>query len=385
MSKCNHKKVLTSVNSFCKELMNFKTFEEETILERCIEWYNNFYERYCDLQLTEGPASKRKNILFTKIVGAVTRNDNYKKKRPQDDSDDNKAGPSNEKRSRQEDLSRESTRIYLESYQCEQIELRILEHSIEAEGPPIEWEFSTPKQNWLDKIAQEHQLLTSTNPILWKIIDLFDQRITNLLSKNELSELNTTISASLKNWTILEPMAEKYLYSLAKLDGNQLRIIGEIVRPKGIHSTILELQKILNNIKEKSPEKSDDDLFDDKDTFENDDKNFYEEILLSTEDHTNADVAFIFDLIRFTVFANINFQKHDLRKELRWGREFSLCERTSSKCEDTSKVLSNTLKKLLSITISRFKSIKSRAEKEKFASGKVVIPARQQEHRSSQK
>lgn len=45
-----------------------------------------------------------------------------------------------------------------------------------------------------------------------------------------------------------------------------------------------------------------------------------------------------------SVFANINFQKHDLGKELYWGREFSLCERTGSKCEDTSKVLSNTLK-----------------------------------------
>jgi hypothetical protein len=60
------------------------------------------------------------------------------------------------------------------------------------------------------------------------------------------------------------------------------------------------LQKILNNIKETPPEESDDDLFEDKDTFENDDKNFHEEIPLSTEDHTNADVAFIFDLIRFT-------------------------------------------------------------------------------------
>uniref|UniRef100_U9U7C6 Uncharacterized protein n=1 Tax=Rhizophagus irregularis (strain DAOM 181602 / DAOM 197198 / MUCL 43194) TaxID=747089 RepID=U9U7C6_RHIID len=41
----------------------------------------------------------------------------------------------------------------------------------------------------------------------------------NLLSEKELSELNTTISASLKN-----------LYSLVKLDGNQFRIIGEIMR-----------------------------------------------------------------------------------------------------------------------------------------------------------
>ncbi|CAI2189210.1 903_t:CDS:2 [Funneliformis geosporum] len=38
------------------------------------------------------------------------------------------------------------------------------------------------------------------------------------------------------------------------------------------------------------------------------------------------------------------FTKHDLGKELYWGREFSLCERTGSKCEDMSKILKNTLK-----------------------------------------
>ncbi|CAG8638730.1 4799_t:CDS:2 [Rhizophagus irregularis] len=73
----------------------------------------------------------------------------------------------------------------------------------------------------------------------------------NLLSEKELSELNTTISASLKN-----------LYSL--LDGNQFRII-----------------------------ESDDDLFDDKDTFEMMTKTFMKKphiAQLSTKDHTNANM-----------------------------------------------------------------------------------------------
>ncbi|CAI2178025.1 1424_t:CDS:2, partial [Funneliformis geosporum] len=43
------------------------------------------------------------------------------------------------------------------------------------------------------------------------------------------------------------------------------------------------------------------------------------------------------------------------------------------------------IKKLLSVTISRFKQMKNKAEKEKFAHGKVAIPARQQEYRSFQK
>ncbi|CAG8707210.1 4247_t:CDS:2, partial [Dentiscutata heterogama] len=159
-----------------------------------------------------------------------------------------------------------------------------------------------------------------------------------------------------------------------------------------------------------------------------------------------------------------------------WGREFSLCERTGSKIEDTHKIFSNSLKvqktlrdmhqnliktifaegggtlskpvleastkllmpgflssyffmrailiiyigggfyasinlsefyiptkyqeleflirmsrimlqikKLLSISISRFKQMKGRAEKEKFALGKVAMPGRQREYRSFQK
>jgi len=38
-----------------------------------------------------------------------------------------------------------------------------------------------------------------------------------------------------------------------------------------------------------------------------------------------------------------NLQRHDLGRELCWG-EFSLCERTGSKMEDTPKIFSNTLK-----------------------------------------
>ncbi|CAG8611922.1 14125_t:CDS:2 [Ambispora leptoticha] len=231
ISKTNHKKIPVSVISFCKGLKNFSTFEGESILERCKEWYHNFYERYCDLQLTERVQHIEEKIYSSQKLSELLQGTTIIKKRSYDDNDDNKAGPSNEKRSRHEDLSCESTTgACFESYQREQDELRILE--IETEEPPIEWKFSAPKPNWLDKIAQEQQLLTSAlfsnddtkiryelslNPILWKIIDLFDQRTMNLLSENELSELNTTISASLKNWTILEPMAERHLYSLAKV------------------------------------------------------------------------------------------------------------------------------------------------------------------------
>lgn len=41
---------------------------------------------------------------------------------------------------------------------------------------------------------------------------------------------------------------------------------------------------------------------------------------------------------------NLNQQKHDLAKDLPYGREFSLCERTGSRIDNERKILSNTLK-----------------------------------------
>ncbi|CAG8569672.1 6042_t:CDS:10 [Ambispora gerdemannii] len=414
----------------------------------------------------------------------------------------------------------------------------------------VEWEFDTPKPSWLDKIAHERDSLIynafncnnkmipyelSLNPIWWRIIDISDPEIGTLMSENELSELNAKFSSLLENWATLEPKAESYLQSLEKLDNDQLRTIGETVRPKGTHGAILELQKLLENIKEREVPESDNLFEDEKDNKTDQHKEISP---LTPDDCMNPDVAFIFDLIRFTcemiskgitqrpnterdidVFIKrhifscfdtildshfgemvsrssrnrraeaINaptnaegyhldwmFTRHDLGRELCWGREFSLCERTGSKIEDTPKIFSNSLKvqktlrdmhqnliktifaegggtlskpvleastkllmpgflssyffmrailiiyigggfyasvnlsefyiptkyqeleflikmsrimlqikKLLSISISRFKQMKSRAEKEKFALGKVTMPTRQREYRSFQK
>ncbi|CAG8536651.1 4996_t:CDS:10 [Acaulospora morrowiae] len=435
--------------------------------------------------------------------------------------------------------------------QCKKDEgLSDLIEVLDDEEPFVEWEFDTPKPSWLDKIAHERDSLIynafnynnkmtqyelSLNPIWWRIIDISDPEIGTLMSENELSELNAKFSSLLENWTTLEPKAESCLQSLEKLDNDQLRTIGEIVRPKGTHGAILELQKLLENIKEqKAPES--DNLFEDEKDNETDQ---HKEIpSLTPDDCMNPDVAFIFDLIRFTcemiskgitqrqnterdidVFIKrhifscfdtildshfgemvsrssrnrraeaINaptnaegyhldwmFTRHDLGRELSWGREFSLCERTGSKIEDTPKIFSNSLKvqktlrdmhqnliktifaegggtlskpvleastkllmpgflssyffmrailiiyigggfyasvnlsefyipikyqeleflikmsrimlqikKLLSISISRFKQMKSRAGREKFALGKVTMPTGEREYRSFQK
>ncbi|CAG8564511.1 12801_t:CDS:2 [Funneliformis mosseae] len=155
-----------------------------------------------------------------------------------------------------------------------------------------------------------------------------DDKLANLLL-NDRDELLAT--KKIRKYFPKEPYSYYYIFTkncqagtlgsvgrVAKepyvLDGNQLRIIGEIVRPN---------------------EESDDDLFEDKDTFENDDKNFHEEIPLSTKDHTNADVAFISDLIRFTIEGY----------HLDWMfTVWKILKRTGSKCEDTSNILSSTFK-----------------------------------------
>jgi len=93
-----NKKSPGSIVSFCKELINFSTFEGESVLVHGEEWYRNFYDRYCDLQLSE-----RVKHIEEKIYSSIKLSDllenTTSKKRSQNNDDDNK---SNEKRSRRE-------------------------------------------------------------------------------------------------------------------------------------------------------------------------------------------------------------------------------------------------------------------------------------------
>ncbi|RUS22904.1 hypothetical protein BC937DRAFT_95225 [Endogone sp. FLAS-F59071] len=182
-----------------------------------------------------------------------------------------------------------------------------------------------------------------------------------------------------------------------KLNCNQLREIAGVVRSEGTRGAILRLQKILQNIEASTSEPG---LFGDD--------NVTDGILPTVEeaDHIDPDVQYVLDLFRFTcemlgkgipqrknserdvdVFIKTHifscfddildrhfgdmvsrasrdrrmealdapdhtegfhidwlFTRHDLAKDLPWGREFSLCERAGSKVENEKKVLSNTLK-----------------------------------------
>ncbi|CAG8680873.1 43157_t:CDS:10 [Gigaspora margarita] len=269
-----------------------------------------------------------------------------------------------------------------------------------------EWEFDTPQPSWLKRLIEERCLLISKDDpittyklslksIWWKIIDLSDPKIVDLLSESDLSDLNAMFSSALKDWTVLEPSAEKCLKSLSKLDSYQLRIIGESVRPMGTHGAILRLQEMTSTRNQIILEA--DDLFYDG-YIDEDIKIFPEETsLLDHNDHLDPDVAcemiakgipnrqnserdidiFIkrhifscFDDILDSHFGEVvsrasrdrranavdapsnaegyhldwMFTRHDLGKDLSWGREFSICERAGSKVENKRKVISNNLK-----------------------------------------
>ncbi|RIA93197.1 hypothetical protein C1645_27372 [Glomus cerebriforme] len=113
--------------------------------------------------------------------------------------------------------------------QCRQEQIPEYLAEVADDEPPIEWEFDTPRPSWLEKVVEERRVLTSNNdltakhesslePIWWRIVDLSDPKIVDILSETDLSDLSAIFSSALKNWTVLEPTAERCLQSLMKVD-----------------------------------------------------------------------------------------------------------------------------------------------------------------------
>ncbi|GES83370.1 hypothetical protein GLOIN_2v221147 [Rhizophagus clarus] len=321
-------------------------------------------------------------------------------------------------------------------------ELQMPEYPTEVadDEPPIEWEFDTPRPSWLEKVVEERRILFSNNDLTARY-------------ESSLKPIYAIFSSSLKNWTVLDPATERCLQSLTKLNSDQLRMIGEIVRFKGTYGAILELQEMLKDIKKQTISEPDD-LFDDEDTFDNEhDISANEETpLLALEDHLNPDVAYTFDLIRFTCemiakgipqrqntergyrhslwrskgyHFDWMFTKHNLgggmlsKPVLRASSKLLMPGFLSSyffmrailiiyvgegyysslnladfdiptkyeELEYTIRIsrIMIQVKRLLSTTISRFKRMKERAEKEKLTLGRVAVHDKEKEYRSPQK
>ncbi|CAJ0864769.1 3125_t:CDS:2 [Entrophospora sp. SA101] len=184
-----------------------------------------------------------------------------------------------------------------------------------------DWELDTPVPSWLQKMMEQHKLLISqTDP---------SERFKS--TKERILDLQTTFSTALNivhpknDWTVLEPIAERCLQSLSRNPNNNTIPFA-----------------------------------------------FIEEI-----DYLDKDVSHILELACYTGISfrlDIYGVKHDIGKDLPYGREFSLCERAGSKIENDTKKFSfhYDLQKLLRSTVSHFKLIKERAKKENFVLGKVV-------------
>ncbi|CAB4481878.1 unnamed protein product [Rhizophagus irregularis] len=193
------------------------------------------------------------------------------------------------------------------------------------------WEFDTLMPSWLKKAMDRHKTLTTAQtdplekfelakqPIWWRIIDASDPKIVqDFISEEEFSELNAIFSNILNighqnDWTVLEPVAERCLQSLAKLNNEQIRMIGEMFKYEGIHGAVCKLRKIIQNIEELNIEEPD--LFDDEPT-----NNKTLSLVLEKNDYLDKEVGYILELVRYT--CEIFRQKNSATKKLRKGHRY---------------------------------------------------------------
>ncbi|POG80478.1 hypothetical protein GLOIN_2v1868900, partial [Rhizophagus irregularis DAOM 181602=DAOM 197198] len=193
------------------------------------------------------------------------------------------------------------------------------------------WEFDTLMPSWLKKAMDRHKTLTTAQtdplekfelakqPIWWRIIDASDPKIVqDFITEEEFSELNAIFSNILNighqnDWTVLEPVAERCLQSLAKLNNEQIRMIGEMFKYEGIHGAVCKLRKIIQNIEELNIEEPD--LFDDEPT-----NNKTLSLVLEENDYLDKEVGYILELVRYT--CEIFRQKNSATKKLRKGHRY---------------------------------------------------------------
>ncbi|CAG8539153.1 7746_t:CDS:10 [Ambispora leptoticha] len=336
---------------------------------------------------------------------------------------------------------------YVDSIENDKIEISDDSEILDVE-PLSGWEFDTPMPSWLKKAMHQHKTLTTTQtdpsekfklakqPIWWRIIDASDPKIVqDFISEEEFSELNAIFSNVLSighqnDWTVLEPVAERCLQSLAKLNNEQIRMIGEMVKYEGIHGAVRKLQKIIQNIEELNIEEPD--LFDDEPT-----NNKTLSFVLEENDYLDKDVGYILELVRYTcemlgkgipqrknserdidmfikrhIFACFDdildthfgemvsrssrdrrseamdapdkvegfhldwmFTRHDLGKDISYGREFSLCERAGSKVDNDTKNVSDILKVLKTLKDMHRSLVKAIAIESGGALSKQVLNA----------
>ncbi|KAG9300280.1 hypothetical protein G9A89_011353 [Geosiphon pyriformis] len=289
-------------------------------------------------------------------------------------------------------------------FHVHEVELETSKTSVQVDDTiSLKWEFDLPMPSWLTKAAKLRsntpQSEAATKALCWRIIDVSDSAIVSEFSSSEFEELNAVFASALNNGNpkedlmVVETLPESYLQMLGKLDSNQLKSIGNLVKIEGIRGALCEAQKLVGT------KKKDQILFEDEVSTSPSPADMKE------EDCTHDDVGYIFELLRYTcewisesvasrhnserdidmfvkshIFSCLKgvadqhfgemvsrasrnrkasaldspdnaegfhvdwmFTRHDLSNKS-WGQEFSMCERAGSKPDNKAKIDSDTLK-----------------------------------------
>ncbi|RIB22565.1 hypothetical protein C2G38_2033470 [Gigaspora rosea] len=187
-----------------------------------------------------------------------------------------------------------------------------------------------------------------TQPILNHFPKCMRSEINRIITEQEFISLKETLlSDLLSDWKVLEPPVERCMHSIAIVDENGLKKVAKTAIYHGICGAIKEIQMILgtsNKIEEDNPFlvspateiTTSNDVIKDGDTYHpareivSRASRQHRILAIGASDKAEGDWHFT--------------DKHDLAKDLTWGKEFSLCERAGSKIENGKKILDNTFK-----------------------------------------
>ncbi|RUS22863.1 hypothetical protein BC937DRAFT_86157 [Endogone sp. FLAS-F59071] len=184
-------------------------------------------------------------------------------------------------------------------FHVHEVELETSKTSVQVDDTiSLKWEFDLPMPSWLTKAAKLRsntpQSEAATKALCWRIIDVSDSAIVSKFSSSEFEELNAVFASALNNGNpkedlmVVETLPESYLQMLGKLDSNQLKSIGNLVKIEGIRGALREAQKLVGTIKK------------DQILFEDEVSTSPSPADMKEEDCTHDDVGYIFELLRYT-------------------------------------------------------------------------------------
>ncbi|RUP48746.1 hypothetical protein BC936DRAFT_144059 [Jimgerdemannia flammicorona] len=176
------------------------------------------------------------------------------------------------------------------------------------------WEFERSIPGWLGCIHQHRKKVTTTsdstlqsqtasNVISWHIIDACDLKLTDIITQQEFLELQNDITSYLPSgWMVLEPPAERCLYSISMvgnyvkfLDKKELKKVAKTVLYDGIRGAIKEIRKI-PAIRSKDKNENENPFLDSQ--FINDTTS--DDKIIQEDDYNHPDVCYILELLRYT-------------------------------------------------------------------------------------